>query len=138
VQGAIAEPPFSPGDGTQSVAPVFADDLAALIVHLDDRADSPAGTWGLEGPDVVTWNDLVHRLRGDTAPIEHAAGPQAAARLAELLDIPVLESTAAFFAGPSRATDATDAAAVFGIPRTSIAEGLERTFARAAGRNDHE
>ncbi len=136
VQGAIAEPPFAPGDGRQSIAPLFADDLAALVAHLDDRADSPAGTWGLEGPDVVTWDGLIRRLRGDRTPIEHAGGAAAAKRLTDLLDIPVLESTATFYAASSRATDATDASSVFAFTRTPISDGLERTFARAAAHAD--
>ena len=138
VQGAIAEPPFAPGDGAQPLAPVFADDLAAVVVHLDDRVESPSGTWGLEGPDVVTWDELIHRLRGDTAEIEHAAGSPAAHRLADLLDVPVLESTAAFLAAPSRATDAPDAATAFAVPLTPIDQGLERTFSRAAPRDAPE
>ena len=136
VQGSIAEPPFAPGDGLQPIAPLFADDLAAIISHLDDRADSPAGTWGLEGPDVVTWDELIRRLRGDATPIEHAGGAPAAERLTDLLDIPVLESTATFFSAPSRATDATDASSVFALVRTPIVAGLERTFARAAAHDD--
>jgi uncharacterized protein YbjT (DUF2867 family) len=131
VQGAIAEPPFAPGDGQQLIAPLFADDLAALVAHLDDRADAPPGTWGLEGPDTVAWDDLIRHLRGDGTPIEHAEGTAAARRLSDLLDIPVLESTATFFASPSRSVDATDASSAFGLVRTSMSEGLDRTFSRA-------
>ncbi len=65
VEGALVEPPFVAGPGTQEVAPLFADDLGAAVAAIDDVAGEIAGTWGLEGPDVVTADGFCRLLRGD-------------------------------------------------------------------------
>ena len=90
-----------------------------------------AGTWGLEGPEVLTADDFCALLRDDRVPPAHAGGQAAAAALGRLLGIEVDAVTASFFAMPSRA-DAPDAAAAFGVARTPLEEGLRRTL-EAAG-----
>ena len=130
VHGAAAAPPVVCGPGTQEVAPVFADDLGAVIAALDDHAEPLEGTWGLEGPDVVTVDALVSTLRQDDETAVHVDGQPAAKALTELLGVPVDAVTASFFGMPSRA-DAPDAAAAFGVARTGLLDGLRTTMADA-------
>lgn len=132
VEGATASPPFVVGDGSQPVAPVFADDVAAVLAAADDRDGRLEGTWALEGPDVVTMAELVTLLAapGADAPMPIAPGA-AAARLTDGLGTFVSQTAAEVFALPSRA-DAPDAAAAFGVERTALADGLRATARSAA------
>lgn len=127
VEGATTSPPFMIGDGSQPVAPVFADDVAAVLTAADDLDGHLEGTWGLEGPDVLTMAELVTILaaRGAEAPVALPPG-EAAARLTDGLGIPVSQIAAEVFALPSRA-DAPDAAKTFGIERTALVDGLRAT-----------
>jgi len=131
VEGALASPPFVAGPGHQEVAPVFAGDVGAVLAAIDDHAEPIRGTWGLEGPDVLTADDFCALLRDDREPPAHAGGQAAAEALSGLLGIEVDAVTASFFSMPSRA-DAPDAAEAFGVPRTPLEEGLRRTL-EAAG-----
>jgi NADH dehydrogenase len=130
VQGALAEPPFVAGPGHQPVAPVFADDVGATIAAIDDHGGPLAGTWGLQGPDVLTADAFCATLRDDPTPPTHADGPAAAAALTTMLGIRVDAVAATYLSGPSVA-DAEDAAAAFGVDRTPLGEGLRRTLAAA-------
>ena len=132
VQGATATPPFVCGPGSQALAPVFAGDVAAIVAAIDDHAEPLAGTWGIEGPDVVSADELVGLLRADDAVASHADGQAAAAALTELLETPIDAVTASFFGMPSRA-DRPDAAAAFGVHRTGLLDGLRATLAAAGG-----
>jgi uncharacterized protein YbjT (DUF2867 family) len=131
VEGASASPPFTCGPGTQELAPVYVEDVAAAVAAIDDHADPVAGTWGLEGPDVTTADALVRALRGDEEPPTHLDGQAAAAALTAAVGAPFDAVTASFFAMPSRA-DAPDAAAAFGVRRTPLLEGLRQTLAAAS------
>jgi uncharacterized protein YbjT (DUF2867 family) len=131
VEGAVAEPPFVCGPGTQEIAPVFADDLGAVVATIDDHGGALAGTWGIEGPDVTTADGLVALLRDDDSSPSHADGQAAARTLTELCGVPIDAVTTSFFSMPSRA-DAPDAAEAFGVARTRLAEGLRATLAAAA------
>jgi uncharacterized protein YbjT (DUF2867 family) len=132
VEGALAEPPFVAGRGDQELAPVYVEDVAAVIAAIDDAPEALDGTWGLEGPDVVTADGLARLLRGDdAAALAHADGQAAAEALTRLLGVPIDAVAASFLAAPSRA-DAPDAAAAFGVSRTPFLEGLRATLAAAA------
>jgi uncharacterized protein YbjT (DUF2867 family) len=131
VQGATASPPLVVGDGTQHVAPVLADDIAAVLTAADARPEPLVGSYGLEGPDVVTADGVLELLAGAGVEPEHAAGEEAAARLTSLLGIPVTRAAADLFAMSSR-SDAPDAASILGVRRTPLVEGLRRTLARAS------
>lgn len=134
VQGATTSPPFVCGPGSQPLAPVFARDVAAVVAAIDDHPGPLAGAWGVEGPDVVSADELVRLLRGDDATPSHADGQPAAAVLTEVLETPIDAVTASFFSMPNRA-DRPDAAAAFGVRPTSLVDGLRETLA-AAGAND--
>jgi len=131
VHGAVATPPVVCGPGTNDLAPVFADDLGAVIAAIDDHAGSLGATWGLEGPDVVTADALVARLRDDDEPPVHIDGQPAANALTDLLGRRIDAVAASWFGMPSRA-DAADAAAAFGVARTPLTDGLRATLAAAA------
>ena len=131
VEGATTSPPFTVGDGTASLAPVFADDLAAVLAELDDREGPVDGTWAIEGPDAASANELVTLLGPDGAAPVPLAPSDAAERLAHGLGVPFSRTAAELFALPSRA-DAPDAAAEFGVRRTPLVEGLHATLERAA------
>lgn len=128
VEGALADPPLAPGDGEQEMAPVFADDLAAVIAAVDDSEEAVAGTWAIEGPDVVTADGFVRLLRGEELEISHG---RAAERLSQLLGVPVTDTATGFLGLPSRA-DAPDAAEAFGVALTPLVEGLRTTLHSAA------
>lgn len=131
VEGASASRPFTCGPGTQELAPVYVEDVAAVVAAIDDQVDPVVGTWGLEGPDAITADALVHTLRGDEEPPVHLDGQAAAAALTAAAGAPFDAVTASFFAMPSRA-DAPDAATAFGVRRTPLLEGLQQTLAAAS------
>jgi NADH dehydrogenase len=133
VHGVTASPPLVIGEGDQEIAPVLADDVAAVLAAADARPEALVGTYGLEGEDVVTADGLLELLSGAGVEAEHLAGDAAAARLTTLLGIPVMRAAADLFAMPSRA-DAPDAAGILGVERTPLVEGLRRTLARASGK----
>jgi uncharacterized protein YbjT (DUF2867 family) len=131
VEGALSDPPFVVGPGDQEIAPVYVEDVASVIAAIDDSSAELAGTWGLEGPDVVTADGFARLLRGDDERATHADGQAAAEVLTRLLGIRVDAVTASFFAAPSRAPD-PDAAAAFGVTRTPLLDGLRTTLDAAA------
>ena len=135
VQGAASEPPFVPGDGRQELAPVFVDDLARVLLAIDDTPELAVGIYSLEGPDVLSADGLAGALRGDDRVPEHGTGSPARARLDGLLDVPLTPAAAGLFELPSRApatTEAPGAATMFGVDLTPLAEGIRRTLERAA------
>jgi NADH dehydrogenase len=131
VEGALTEPPFVIGRGDQQLAPVFVEDVASVIAAIDDSAEEPADTWGLEGPDIITADAVVRLLRGDDRAPVHADGQAGAEALTRLLDVPVDAVAASFLAMPSR-VDAPDAATAFGVTRTPLLDGLRATLEAAA------
>ena len=135
VQGAVSAPPFVCGSGIQDLAPVYAEDVGALVAAIDNHAQPLAGTWGLEGPDALSADALTAVLRADDEPPTHADGQAGAAALTKLLETPVDALTASFFAMSNRA-DAPDAAAAFDVRRTPLLVGLRATTAAAASLGD--
>lgn len=137
VEGALADPPFVAGPGTQELAPVYAEDLGAVVAAIDDAADEPAGTWSLEGPQVLTADGFCDLLRGDGAAPDHADGQAAAEALSRMLGVRVDAVAASWLGLPSRG-DAPDAAHRFGVARTSLLDGLRLTLESAATLDPHE
>jgi uncharacterized protein YbjT (DUF2867 family) len=121
---------FVVGDGRQRLAPVFADDVGAVVAAIDDRRDHLAGTWGLAGPDELNGDELFGLL-GEAEEPDHLEPPAAAARLTELLGVPVSVRAAELLAAASVA-DAPDAVAAFDVRRTPLAQGLALTAERTA------
>jgi uncharacterized protein YbjT (DUF2867 family) len=123
-----AEAGFVVGGGEQRLAPLLADDVGRAVAAIDDRRDRVAGTWHLEGPDVLTADELHALLDGRREP-EHVAPPEAARRLTTLLERPVAEAATELFAGGTPAPDdaAADAALELDVDRTRLEDGLRRT-----------
>jgi uncharacterized protein YbjT (DUF2867 family) len=121
---AAARRPVAPvvGTGAQRVAPIFVGDLAAILAAADDRAVAVAGTFGAQGPDAVTVDDLIDRLARRRKSKLHLRPGTArrAARLSGRRLSPALEE---ILAADSLA-DAPDAAAEFGVALTPLDEGL--------------
>jgi hypothetical protein len=137
VEGALAEPPFVAGPGSQEVAPVFADDVGAVVAAIDDSPDEVAGTWGLEGPEVLTGDGFCGLLRGDDATVTHGDGQAAADALTRMLGVRVDAVAASWLGMPSR-IDAPDAAGSFGVARTPLLDGLRITLEAAASLDPSE
>ncbi len=135
VEGALASPPFVVGPGDREIAPVVAGDLAAIIAALDDHDGDLAGTFAVEGPDVLTADAFCALLRDDDERPSHADGQAAAKALTGLLEVSVDAVAASYLAMACRA-DAPDAAAAFGVTMTPLGEGLRRTIEAAGASGD--
>jgi uncharacterized protein YbjT (DUF2867 family) len=118
------------GSGQQVLAPVFVDDVANVLAAADDRVRVSSGTWGLEGPARLTADGLTDRLAGRRVQKVHLS-PEWVARLSALGGRRTRVDVLRVLARDSLA-DAPDAAAEFGVPKTSLDEGLERTFGEQA------
>jgi NADH dehydrogenase len=122
--------PFLPvvGDGMQRLQPVFVGDVAWAVGQAVD--DDVRGTFGLGGPEEVTMDDveraLVETLGRRPRLVHVPAGlVRAAGRVAALLPKPPLSSDAVeFLVGDAVADTAALAAAMPGLPRTPLREGL--------------
>jgi NADH dehydrogenase len=100
------------GGGDQRLAPVYVHDLAAILAAADDRAQPISGTFGLQGPDTVTAEELSDLLRERS---RRAIRPSRKLRISQ--------TAAEVLAGDSLA-DAPDAAAEFGVKLTPLREAL--------------
>lgn len=113
VWAATRLPAIVVGSGTQRLAPVFSGDVARALTAADDRASPVSGTYGLQGPDVVTAVELADLLGGEGRPkrcVSPEAGPWSAT-IGEVLAADCL-------------ADAADAHREFGLERTPLATGL--------------
>lgn len=71
VRASTQEPPVVVGSGKQRLAPVYAGDVARALAEADDRELPMSGTYGLQGPDVVTADELADLLGGSGRPKRH-------------------------------------------------------------------
>ncbi len=135
VEAAAQDPPEVVGSGRQVLAPVLADDVGRLLAAVDDRAEAVEGTWGLDGPDILTADEFVVLVRGSArSPIRHLDVSEAASRLSELLGRNVSATACEVFSmgGTAVGGDVPDAAATFGIVPTALVAGLRATMSRAS------
>jgi uncharacterized protein YbjT (DUF2867 family) len=133
VQGALADPPLAIGD--EPTAPVWADDVAGVLAAAEDRSAGPAGlagTWAIEGPEALRPAEITRALRGDETDVLPIDARVANTALSALLGIPLAPFAVAHLLRSSRA-DAPDAAGAFGVPPTTLSEGLRRTVQRIPG-----
>src|SRR5207245_7831038 len=121
---AAMRPPALLGWGRQMAAPVFVDDVAAVLAAADDRRRVRSGTWGLEGPDRLSAGRLAELFSGGRRPRLHLR-PDSAARLARLTG--TSSRTALELLASDCVADEPDAAAEFGVVRTPLSEGLARS-----------
>ena len=94
------------------MAPVFVEDVAAVLGAADDRAQSVSGTFGLQGPDTVTADELLQLLGRE--------GRRGLRRRR----IRISRAAAEILASDSLA-DAPDAAAEFGVELTPLHQALQ-------------
>ena len=110
------------GSGTQRIGPAYVGDVARALVAADDRAGGASGTFGLQGPEVVTADELTDLLAGRARRKVHL-GPAGARRAARLLGRRLSLTMLEVLATDSLA-DAPDAAAELGLVPTPLREGL--------------
>jgi uncharacterized protein YbjT (DUF2867 family) len=135
VEAAAQDPPEVVGSGRQVLAPVLADDGGRLLAAVDDRAEAVEGTWGFDGPDILTADEFALLVRGSgRSPIRHLHISEAASRLSALLGRNVSATACELFAmgGTAVRGDVPDATATFGIVPTALVPGLRATMSRAA------
>ena len=62
---ALAKGPIAlvPGDGAVSLQPIHVADLARVLTHLTTASEHPGGTHDIGGPEVVTIDELLTRIR---------------------------------------------------------------------------
>jgi NADH dehydrogenase len=115
-------PPVVIGSGRQVLAPIAAGDVAAVLAAADDRETVRSGVWGLQGPDLVTADELADLLGGAGRRKLHL--PPGVARLsARVTGRAVGRASTEIMAADSLA-DAPDAAFEFGVALTPLQEGL--------------
>jgi len=131
VGGALQSPPVVWGPGDRPLAPVAVGDLAAVLAVADDLDADLAGTWALEGPDVVDADGVVRLLAGDDVAPQHLQGEEARARLSAVFGRPIGDAVLDALTGPAH-DDSPDAAAFFGVQRTPLAEAMRAALAPAA------
>jgi nucleoside-diphosphate-sugar epimerase len=114
------------GPGSQRLAPVFVEDLARALLTADDRASRVDGTFGLQGPDQVSADEMVDLLAGRRRRKVHL-GPEAARRAARVQRRHLSPTMLEILATDSLA-DAPDAAKEFGLRMTPLRDGLKRSL----------
>jgi uncharacterized protein YbjT (DUF2867 family) len=110
------------GSGAQRLAPVHVEDVARALVAADEREAGLVGTFGLQGPDEVTADELADVLAGRRRRKIHLSA-RAAQRSARLLGRPLSLAMLEILAADSLA-DAPDAAGEFGMDLTPLGPGL--------------
>jgi NADH dehydrogenase len=130
---------FSPvvsiiGSGRSRLQPVWLDDVAAHLVTALDLAAAANGTFELGGPDVVTWNELYRRLAetmGKQRLYVHVpvGVVRTVAALTERVPgAPISTDQVTMLEAGDNIVRENDAAAVFGLPRVSLADQLQRAI----------
>ncbi|MGH2710039.1 MAG: SDR family oxidoreductase [Actinomycetota bacterium] len=114
------------GSGQQRLAPVHVRDVVAGLVAADDRAEPVSGNFALQGPDVVTADEIVDLIAGRHRRKLHL-GPDAARRASSLLGRRLHPALVEILAADSLA-DAPDAAKELSVSLTSLSDGLREAL----------
>lgn len=110
------------GTGRQRLAPVYISDVVAVLAGADDRDRVVSGTWGVQGPDEVTADDLADLLAGRPKRKAHV-GPGMARLAGRLTGRRYSAAMLEILAADSLA-DAPDASSEFGVRATPLGDGL--------------
>lgn len=121
-EGASRFPARVPGTGRQLIAPVFVEDVVAVLTAADDRESVERRTWGIQGPDVLSADEIVDLLARRRRPKLHA-GQGALGRVHRVGRGSVSPAALDLFSRDSL-SDAPDGAREFAVARTSLREGL--------------
>ena len=119
------------GDGTQRLAPVFADDVAKVVAAIDDRRDPIEGVWSIGRAGGRSRRTRCSRSRGRAESRRISTRRRPRERLSALLEIPVSIRATELFAADSVA-DAPDAGSVFGVSTMPFEEGLRAIATKVA------
>lgn len=120
------------GPGTQRSAPIWVEDLAAIVVRALDHPEAANRTFELGGPDRVTWDELylrIARALGKRRRLVHVPFglARAGARLTERLPgAPLSVDQVTMLAGPDSVPSNDDAVETFGLPLLPLDEQLRR------------
>jgi uncharacterized protein YbjT (DUF2867 family) len=110
------------GPGTQRIAPVHVEDLARALAAADDRETELTGTYAIQGPDVVTADEVADMLAGRSRLKLHLS-PAAAGRAERLQGRRLSPARLEVLAADSLA-DAPDATAELGLELMPLRSGL--------------
>lgn len=124
-EGASRFPARVPGTGRQVVAPVFVEDVVAVLTAADDRESVERRTWGIGGPHLLSADEIVDLLAGGRRPKLHTgqdnSGP------VRRVGRRSVSATALDLFSRDSVVDAPDGALEFGVSRTSFRDGLARS-----------
>lgn len=125
------------GPGTQRLAPVFSGDVARALAAADDRAVPVSGTYGIQGPDVITANQLADLLGPPGGRKRHIRAEES---LPDSLGSGMLSGRWSRTIGEVLAADcladAPDAADEFGLHPTPLLAGLAGSGIEPSGETD--
>jgi NADH dehydrogenase len=122
-----------PGSGVQRIQPIWVGDVASYFARALDEEAATNRMFELGGPDVVSWNDLWHRLKqalGVRRPSIHV--PMTLMRLNALVteqlpgDIPLTRDLMKMLEAGDNIVTNDDAAQVFRLELVRLDEQLRR------------
>jgi uncharacterized protein YbjT (DUF2867 family) len=124
------------GSGERRLQPIWVDDVAEFFVRAIESGDVGGRTFELGGPDQITWNDFLDRLRRTLGvrrrPIVHVpmALMRAGAALVERLpNPPVTRDQLTMLADADNVGDPRPAIQTFGVEPIGVDEQLRRATA---------
>jgi uncharacterized protein YbjT (DUF2867 family) len=128
--------PVTPVPSTRKLQPVWVDDVAAFFARSLEIGAKGNGAWEIGGPDLVSWGQLLERIRRVTgkrrATVEMRPGLlRAGARVTKLLPpFRGANGAVAMLVEDDNVTDIAPAVDAFGIQPISLEEQLRRATAR--------
>jgi uncharacterized protein YbjT (DUF2867 family) len=137
LMGQVRYSPVTPvvGSGTRRLQPIWVDDVAAFFARSISTEVAPNRTFDLGGPDQVTWNELIDRIKrtlGKRRATLHVpmGVMRAGAMLAERLPRPpVTRDQLTMLEDADNVGDAGPAVETFGIRPIGLDEQLRRAAA---------
>jgi uncharacterized protein YbjT (DUF2867 family) len=120
------------GPGTQRLQPVWVEDVAAHFAKAVDLEAAANRTFELGGPDVVTWNELVDRIKRvlgkhrRTVHLPFGLVRGGAAVIERLPRPPVTRDQLKMLAAGDNTCDNTPTVQTFGLPLVPLDEQIRR------------
>jgi NADH dehydrogenase len=105
------------GNGRQRLAPLFVSDLVNVLLAADERTEPVSGSFGIQGPDVVTADQAVDLVAGRSRPKLHAKRVHRRRLHPAVLELLASDSL----------SDAPPADRELGVALTPLREGLLRS-----------
>jgi uncharacterized protein YbjT (DUF2867 family) len=120
------------GSGTQRSAPVWVDDVAALLARAIDHPQAANRTFEVGGPDRVTWDELYQRIartlgkRRRLVHVPFGVARMGALAVERLPGAPLTADQVTMLAGPDNVPSNDDAIETFQLPLVPLDEQLRR------------